>query len=570
MSSVVQTNFRIRKAFARLDRHVEIPNLIDIQKRSYEQFLQADPKAKREDIGLQAVFKSVFPIKDYNENCSLEFVEYRLEKPKYDVDECIARGMNYAAPVKVSIRLVVWDLNQDTGVRSIRDVKEQEVYFGEIPLMTNNGTFIINGTERVIVSQLHRSPGAFFDHDRGKQHSSGKLLYSARIIPYRGSWIDFEFDAKDILHVRIDRRRKLPATVLLRALYKSPPNPDRKDPEADRAGLSAEEILGLFYRTEQIYFDGRAEKVIDIDLHTDTMASVDIENPEEPGTFLVRSKKKITKAKLRQMKKLGLERMSIGDDELYAKYSAEDVYDEETGEIILECNEQLTASKLAILRARGCTQIRVLFIDGIKVGSFLRDTLAIDKVSSPEEARIEIFQRLRPGDPATPETSETLFENLFYKSERYDLSRVGRLKLNHKFNLDRTEECVGLVTSVFTGGVAEFAGKRIGNIDEGIVIVGGNGNCEGVRGHRASTDIDGAMIVHLAGELATDLDGADAALEDSGEHAFNGMFETTFETFETHRGQVRAADLTPDAGRFSGQTSKFRLCVGFVSTDRGQ
>ena len=436
MSSVVQTNFRIRKAFARLDRHVEIPNLIDIQKRSYEQFLQADPKAKREDIGLQAVFKSVFPIKDYNENCSLEFVEYRLEKPKYDVDECIARGMNYAAPVKVSIRLVVWDLNQDTGVRSIRDVKEQEVYFGEIPLMTNNGTFIINGTERVIVSQLHRSPGAFFDHDRGKQHSSGKLLYSARIIPYRGSWIDFEFDAKDILHVRIDRRRKLPATVLLRALYKSPPNPDRKDPEADRAGLSAEEILGLFYRTEQIYFDGRAEKVIDLDLHTDTVASVDIENPEEPGTFLIRSKKKITKAKLRQMKKLGLERMAIGDDELYAKYSAEDVYDEETGEIILECNEQLTASKLAILRARGCTQIRVLFIDGIKVGSFLRDTLAIDKVSSPEEARIEIFQRLRPGDPATPETSETLFENLFYKSERYDLSRVGRLKLNHKFNLD--------------------------------------------------------------------------------------------------------------------------------------
>jgi DNA-directed RNA polymerase subunit beta len=435
MASVVQTNFRIRKTFARLDRPVEIPNLIDIQKRSYDQFLQSDTAPhKRDDSGLQAVFKSVFPIKSFQDTCSLEFVEYRLEKPKYDVDECIARGMTFAAPVKVSIRLVVWDVNQETQVRSIRDVKEQEVYFGEIPLMTDNGTFIINGTERVIVSQLHRSPGAFFDHDRGKQHSSGKLLYSARIIPYRGSWVDFEFDAKDILHVRIDRRRKLPATVLLRALYKTPPDPHRKDPDADRGGYSAEEILKLYYETEEIHFESRPEKALLPDLHTDTVASLDIEGPD--GEVLVRAKKKITRQKLRQMKKLGLERIPIADEELFSKYSAEDVYDEETGEVILECNEQLTATKLAGLRERGRTVVRVLFIDGIKVGSFLRDTLAIDKVSSPEDARLEIYQRLRPGDPPTTETAENTFENLFYKADRYDLSKVGRLKLNHKFNLD--------------------------------------------------------------------------------------------------------------------------------------
>src|SRR5690349_3406421 len=219
MASVIQNNFRVRKSYAKITKIIDIPNLIDIQKQSYEKFLQKDvPLDQREDIGLQGVFKSVFPIKDFSETSSLELVSYNLEKPKYDVDECRQRGMTFAAPIKVVIRLVVWDVNEETGSQSIRDVKEQEVYFGEIPLMTENGTFIINGTERVVVSQLHRSPGVFFDHDKGKTHSSGKLLYSARVIPYRGSWLDFEFDAKDILHVRIDRRRKLPATVLLQAL----------------------------------------------------------------------------------------------------------------------------------------------------------------------------------------------------------------------------------------------------------------------------------------------------------------------------------------------------------------
>jgi DNA-directed RNA polymerase subunit beta len=438
MASVIQTNFRLRKTFARLTEAVEIPNLIDIQKRSFDLFLQSDKAPEdRGDLGLQGVFKSVFPIKDFNETCSLEFVDYRLERPKYDVDECMARGMTYAAPVKVVIRLVVWDVNDETGVRSIHDVKEQEVFFGEIPLMTHNGTFIINGTERVIVSQLHRSPGAFLDHDNGKSHSSGKLLYSARIIPYRGSWIDFEFDAKDILHVRIDRRRKLPATVLLRALYQTPPDPYRRDADVNRDGFTGEDVLNLFYDTELVQFTSEtAWKVLDPALHVDTVSSVDIIDAAT-GDIIVKAKKKITKAKFRKLKKLEIERVPIAtEEELYMKYAAEEVFDEDTGEIILEANEQITQPKIEELIERNIHELRVLFIDGIKVGAALRDTLAVDKVNSPEDARLEIYQRLRPGDPPTMEQAENLFETLFYKAERYDLSKVGRLKLNHKFNLD--------------------------------------------------------------------------------------------------------------------------------------
>ncbi|TVR02810.1 MAG: DNA-directed RNA polymerase subunit beta [Deltaproteobacteria bacterium] len=441
MASVIQSNFRMRKSFAKIGEAIDIPNLIDIQKRSYDQFLQAEvPAAERDEIGLQAVFKSVFPIKDFNETSSLEFVEYRLEAPKYDVDECMARGMTYSAPIKVVIRLVVWDVNEETDVRSIRDVKEQEVFFGEIPLMTENGTFIINGTERVIVSQLHRSPGAFFDHDKGKSHASGKILYSARIIPYRGSWLDFEFDARDILHVRIDRRRKLPATVLLRALYKTPPDPYRKDSDVEREGYSAEEILGMFYDSERIRFtDAGAVKVLDASLHEDTVVSLDVLDPET-GEVAIRSKKKLSRAKLRRLMKKGLVEIPISDEELLGKFSAQDIFDEETGEILIESNEQLTEPKIDELRERGVSELDVLFIDGVKVGSYVRDTLAVDKVNSPEEARLEIYQRLRPGDPPTPETAEDLFESLFYKADRYDLSRVGRLKLNHKFNLDFAHE----------------------------------------------------------------------------------------------------------------------------------
>src|SRR5689334_6124304 len=299
MASAIQNNFRVRKSFAKLENVIEIPNLIDIQKRSYDQFLQLDIHPdKREAIGLQGVFKSVFPIKDFSETSSLDFVSYNLEKPKYDVDECRARGMTYAAPIKVVIRLAVWDVNEETGVSSIRDVKEQEVYFGEIPLMTDSGTFIINGTERVIVSQLHRSPGVFFDHDKGKTHSSGKLLYSARVIPYRGSWLDFEFDPKDIIYVRIDRRRKMHATVLLRAL-----------------GYSTQDLLNYFYSTESVFIDktGKYARSVEFDILAGQRATRDI---RVGGEILVKKNTKFTKAAIKKLREAKVDRLPIEMEEL--------------------------------------------------------------------------------------------------------------------------------------------------------------------------------------------------------------------------------------------------------------
>jgi DNA-directed RNA polymerase subunit beta len=425
MASLIQKNFRARKSFAKLKQVIEIPNLIDIQKRSYDKFLQIDvPVDKREDIGLQGVFKSVFPIKDFSETSSLEFVSYNLEKPKYDVDECRARGMTFAAPIKVVIRLVVWDVNEETGVQSIRDVKEQEVYFGEIPLMTDSGTFIINGTERVIVSQLHRSPGVFFDHDKGKTHSSGKLLYSARVIPYRGSWLDFEFDHKDILYVRIDRRRKLHATVLLRAL-----------------GYSTEELLNYFYDTEIIHFEPQKKysRQVNYELLVGQRATRDIKHPKtkEP---LVKKNRKFTKGAIRKLQESGVDMLPIDLDELVGKVSAKDVIDDSTGEVLLQCNEELTEQKLEELRERGVEKVEVLFIDNLNVGPYLRNTLLTDKLQGPDEAVMEIYRRLRPGDQPALDSAQTLFHNLFFNAERYDLSRVGRLKLNYKFKIDEPIE----------------------------------------------------------------------------------------------------------------------------------
>src|SRR6478735_6556774 len=325
MASVIQNNFRVRKNYAKITKIIDIPNLIDIQKQSYEKFLQKDiPIDQREDVGLQGVFKSVFPIKDFSETSSLEFVSYNLDKPKYDVDECRQRGMTFAAPNKVVIRLVVWDTNEETGSQSIRDVKEQEVYFGEIPLMTENGTFIINGTERVVVSQLHRSPGVFYDHDKGKTHSSGKLLYSARVIPYSGSWLDFEFDHKDIIYVRIDRRRKLHATVLLRAL-----------------GYSTEELLNYYYDTESVFLEkgGKFSKSIEFDLLLGQRATRDI---KVGGETLVRKNTKFTRAAIKKLQSQDITSLPIETEDLIGKVSAEDVVDKETGEVLLECNEEVT------------------------------------------------------------------------------------------------------------------------------------------------------------------------------------------------------------------------------------
>jgi len=421
MSSVqVANNFRLRRTFGRIKKIVDIPNLIDIQQRSYDEFLQRDVSPEsRADTGLQGVFKSVFPIKDFNETASLEFVSYSLGEPKYDVDECHQRGMTFAAPLKVTIQLVIWDVDPESGVRSIKNVKEQEVYFGEIPLMTRNGTFMINGTERVIVSQLHRSPGVFFDHDKGKTHASGRLLYSGRIIPYRGSWIDFEFDARDSLFVRIDRRRKFHATVLLRAL-----------------GMTTEDLLNYYYKKDTILLDGRkASKIFRPDQLVGIKASRDIRHPET-NDIIVKEGRKFTKAVIRQMEAAGVEQVPITLDDVIGRVSAHDVPDPKTGEVMIEGNQELTQERYDVLRERGVNEIDVLFIDDLHVGPSLRNTLLQDKIASPEEAVLEIYRRLRPGDPPTPETATAFFHNLFFNPDRYDLSKVGRLKLNHKLRIN--------------------------------------------------------------------------------------------------------------------------------------
>ena len=422
MANVIQSNFRIRKNLGRIGRVIEVPNLIDIQKSSYDKFLQATISPnERVEVGLQAVFRSVFPIKDFNGTSELVFVSYNLEKPKYDVEECRQRGMTFAAPIKVTTQLMIYD-TRDGGERIVRDIKEQEVYFGEIPLMTDTGTFIINGTERVVVSQLHRSPGVFFDHDKGKTHSSGKLLYSARVIPYRGSWLDFEFDPKDIIYVRIDRRRKMHATVLLRAL-----------------GYSTQDLLNYFYNTETVFLEkaGKYSKSVEYDLLAGQRSTRDI---KVGGEIIVKKNTKFTKAAIKKLREGKIDRLAADLEEVVGKVAAHDVVDRETGEVVLEVNEEVTAGKLDKLREAGIDSFKVLFIDGLNVGSYLRDTLLAEKVKTGEDAIMEIYRRLRPGDPPTLDTAKTLFNNLFFNPERYDLSKVGRLKLNYKFYRDLPED----------------------------------------------------------------------------------------------------------------------------------
>jgi DNA-directed RNA polymerase subunit beta len=418
----VQSNYRYRANLGRVKTAVDIPNLIDIQKTSYDKFLQSDIAGKdRRDVGLQGVFKSVFPIRDFDGTSELVFVSYHLDKPKYDVEECRQRGMTYAAPIKVTTQLMVYDVIEG-GERIVRDIKEQEVYFGEIPLMTDTATFIINGTERVVVSQLHRSPGVFFDHDKGKTHSSGKLLYSARIIPYSGSWLDFEFDHKDIIHVRIDRRRKMHATVLLRAL-----------------GFGTQELLDRFYAKETVYIEkgGKFSKSLEFDLLAGQRATRDI---KIGGEVVVKKNTKFTRAAIKKLKGSNVDRLALEVNELIGKVSAEDVVDKETGEVLLGCNEEVTEITLERLKEANIAEFKVLFIDGLNVGPYLRDTLIADKIQTTEDAIMEIYRRLRPGDPPTLETAKTLFNNLFFNAERYDLSAVGRLKLNYKFYKDIPEE----------------------------------------------------------------------------------------------------------------------------------
>jgi DNA-directed RNA polymerase subunit beta len=445
---------RIRRTFGRIPEVAPMPNLIEVQRSSYDHFLQMGVAAEdRVSVGLQEVFKSVFPIRDFSERAQLEFVRYELETPKYDTDECQQRGITYAAPLKVTLRLVVWDVDEDTGSRSIRDIKEQDVYMGDMPLMTKNGTFIINGTERVIVSQMHRSPGVFFDHDKGKTHSSGKYLFAARVIPYRGSWLDFEFDAKDHVYVRIDRRRKLPATTLLMALDDAVTEKKRAARKADSktlqpgeaVGMAKEEILAAFYNTVT-YHRGPNGWMAPFDpeqykgkLTADLIDAATGEVKAPAGD-------RVTARLAKRLQESGMTDALAPDEELIGRYFAQDIINEETGEVLFEAGDEITEPALAQLAELGVGELPVLDIDLVSrgpdsKGPYIRNTLAIDKNATREDALIDIYRVMRPGEPPTLETAETLFQSLFFDSERYDLSAVGRVKMNSRLNLE-TEDTV--------------------------------------------------------------------------------------------------------------------------------
>ncbi|SFS90409.1 DNA-directed RNA polymerase subunit beta [Brevundimonas viscosa] len=405
---------RIRHSFGRIPEAVQMPNLIEVQRASYEQFLQREGRpGQRTDEGIEAVFKSVFPIKDFNERAILEYVSYEFEEPKYDVEECIQRDMTYAAPLKVKLRLIVFEMDEETGARSVKDIKEQDVYMGDIPLMTDKGTFIVNGTERVIVSQMHRSPGVFFDHDKGKTHSSGKLLFAARVIPYRGSWLDFEFDAKDIVYVRIDRRRKLPATTFLMAL-----------------GMDGEEILKTFYET--VPYEKRGEGWV-TPYKPERWRGV---KPEfdlvdaDTGEVVAPAGTKISARQAKKLADNGLKSLSLAADALLTKYLAADAVDYSTGEIFAEAGDELDQATINLLEEKGFTTIDVLDIDHVTVGAYMRNTLRVDKNTGREDALFDVYRVMRPGEPPTPEAAEAMFQSLFFDSERYDLSAVGRVKMN--------------------------------------------------------------------------------------------------------------------------------------------
>ena len=450
MASSFTGRKRVRKNFGRLEAAVEMPNLIEVQRTSYEQFLQRDtPKNQRTDTGIQEVFKSVFPIKDFSERGTLEFVAYEFEAPKYDVEECQQRGMTYAAPLKVTLRLVVWDIDEETGARSIRDVKEQDVYMGDMPLMTAKGTFVVNGTERVIVSQMHRSPGVFFDHDKGKTHSSGKYLFAARIIPYRGSWLDFEFDAKDLAYVRIDRRRKLPVTTLLLALDSDESVHKRikaaEDgvslPASEITGLTPEDVLKYFYDVVSFERVKRGWKTpFNPDMLRGVKLTADLINAKT-GRVAAEAGTKMTPRLLRQLAEKGMEEQLVADDELIGRYVASDIVNLETGEVYVEAGEEIVEDTLEMLTEAGVDVIDTLAIDHVNVGPYIRNTLAVDKNTSRDEALIDIYRVMRPGEPPTLETAEALFHGLFFDSERYDLSSVGRVKMNARLGFE-TEDTV--------------------------------------------------------------------------------------------------------------------------------
>jgi DNA-directed RNA polymerase subunit beta len=434
---------RIRKSFGRIAEVAPMPNLIDVQRASYEGFLQKDTAPdSRTQTGLQEVFRSVFPINDFAGRGRLEFVYYELEDPKYDVEECIQRGLTYAAPLKVILRLIVWDVDEDTGSRSIRDIKEQPVYMGDMPLMTDNGTFIINGTERVIVSQMHRSPGVFFDHDKGKTHSSGKFLFAARVIPYRGSWLDFEFDSKDLVYVRIDRKRKLPVTTLLYALESDRSAAARAaklaeggDVESlDIRGMDAEDILSFFYG--QVIF-ARTAKGWARPFDPEAFRGMKLLEPlvdADTGEVVAEADAKLTARMTKRIAEKTSE-VLVGRADLLGRFMAIDLVNEETGEIYAEAGEEITEARLVALEGLGIDKLPTLAVDQSN-GPWIRNTLTIDKNTSRDDALVDIYRVMRPGEPPTPDTAEALFRGLFFDPDRYDLSAVGRVKMNMRLGLD--------------------------------------------------------------------------------------------------------------------------------------
>ena len=405
---------RIRKDFGKQPTILDVPYLLSIQLDSYNKFLQQGiPVDDRKDVGLNSAFKTVFPIVSYSGNASLEYVSYRLGKPVFDVQECKLRGQTYAAPIRVKVRLVIYDKEASGKIKPVKEVREQDVYLGEMPLMTDDGTFVINGTERVIVSQLHRSPGVFFDHDKGKTHSSGKLLFSARVIPYRGSWLDFEFDAKDSLFARIDRRRKLPVTIIMRAL-----------------GLNNEEMLSMFFETNEIQL---SKKDIKMTLIPDRLrgetASFDIKLGRK---LIIERGRRITARHVNEMKKSSTDSLVIPMDYLEGKTLSHDIVDEETGELFAAANDELTAELIESLIANKIENIKVLYVNDLDRGSYISNTLRIDPSSNRMEALVEIYRMMRPGEPPTKDAAENLFQNLFFNHDRYDLSEVGRMKFDSR------------------------------------------------------------------------------------------------------------------------------------------
>src|SRR5579864_237657 len=410
---------RIRKIFGDIHEVVQMPNLFEVQRESYEQFLRSNP-ATGYVSGLEKTLRSVFPIRDFGGTSELDFVHYELEEPKYDVTEWRQRGITFAAPMKVTLRLIVFEVDTETETRSVLDIKEQDVYMGDMPLMTENGTFFINGTERVIVSQMHRSPGVFFDHDKGKTHSSGKLLFAARVIPYRGSWLDIEFDAKDIVYARIDRRRKIPVTSLMFAL-----------------GLDGEQILSTFYK-KVLYKRGKDagwRVPFDANRFRGYKAINDLIDADS-GKVVLEAGKKLTVRQARQLQEKGLKALRMSDEELVGNYLAEDLVNPKTGEIHAEAGDEITEKLMKQLNEHGYKELPLLDIDHVNVGPYIRNTLAVDKNMTREDALFDVYRVMRPGEPPTIESAENMFQSLFFDSERYDLSAVGRVKMNMRLELD--------------------------------------------------------------------------------------------------------------------------------------